>query len=691
MNEKRDLLIEIGTEEMPPGSLKLLGSAFADEVAKLFKDHQLAYSDCRWLATPRRLSLIVKQLDTAQADVTQEKRGPAVEVAFDDDGKPTKATQGFARSCGVAIDELGTIENEKGRWLAFSSEVKGKKTSELLPEIVETALARLPIAKRMRWGNSDIEFVRPVKWLLFMSDTEALHCKLMGIDSGDVSYGHRFHHPHALKIDSVNSYIEQLQETGKVIVDFEERKNIIEQQLRQLAEESHGKAVIDKDLLDEVTALVEWPVGFTGQFDPVFLELPEEVLIATMQDHQKYFPVIDSEDKLLPCFIGIANIESEEPQLVKQGNERVIQPRLSDARFFWERDLKYGLANHIVGLKDVIYQKQLGSLHDRKERLMQTAVYLAKRVDADETNALRAAELCFCDLLTEMVYEFPELQGIMGKHYAAAAGENKDVAQALEDFYRPRFAGDTLPVSRIGQCLAIGEKTDSLLGIFAIGKAPTGAKDPFALRRSAIGLMRIIIEAELDVDLRELLEHAAASFPDNIEAKRVIDDVMAFLMERLRRYYLDEGVHVDTFESVLATHTSKPLDFDHRIKAVTEFRKLPEAESLAAANKRIANILRKDNADRSDEIAMDLLTESAEIELANELSSYRQRLAPLLEKRDYQKTLTELAGLRNTVDTFFDDVMVMCEDEKIKQNRLTLLDNLHKLFLETADISKLQG
>ncbi len=691
MSEKRDLLIEIGTEEMPPSTLKRLGSAFADEMARLFQESQLTFNECRWLATPRRLSLIVNQLDSAQADVTQEKRGPAVDVAFDENGKPTKATEGFARSCGVAIDQLGTVENEKGKWLAYTSQIKGKQTAELLAEMVETAMARLPIAKRMRWGDSDIEFVRPVKWLLFLFDDEVLHSNVIGIDSGDVSYGHRFHHPHAIKINAVSSYIQQLKETGKVIVDFEERKTIIKEQLGQLAKENHGQAIIDEDLLDEVTALVEWPVGFTGEFDPVFLELPEEVLIATMQDHQKYFPVIDSNSRLMACFIAFANIESEQPELIKQGNERVIQPRLSDARFFWERDLKFGLANHADGLKHVIYQKQLGSLHDRKERLLHTVSYLANRVDADENNSKRSAELCFCDLLTEMVYEFPELQGTMGKHYAAAAGENEEVAQALEDFYRPRFAGDTLPVNRIGQCLAISEKTDSLLGIFAIGKAPTGAKDPFALRRAAIGLMRIIIESGLDIDLRELLAHAAVSFPDAIDAKAVIDDVMMFLMERLRRYYLDEGIDVNTFESVLATHTSKPLDFHHRIKAVAEFRKLPEAESLAAANKRIANILRKDNGQRSDEIAMDLLTENAEIKLANELSSYRERLAPLIEKQDYQQTLTELAGLRDTVDAFFDDVMVMCEDEKLKQNRLTLLDNLHKLFLETADISKLQG
>jgi glycyl-tRNA synthetase beta chain len=691
MSKTDTLLIEIGTEELPPKSLKKLATAFKDEVSKSLNDEELSFTDVHWYATPRRLALLIKDLEITQDDKEQQRLGPAVAAAFDADGNPTKATEGFARSCGVDVNQLQKVETDKGERLAFNTIVKGKQTAELIPAIIETALNRLPIAKRMRWGDSDVEFVRPIKWILVLFGKTPLDCEIMGVTSGKESFGHRFHHPDAIVIENAESYVDILKQKAHVLADYNERRALIESQVTSIAEANKGKAIIDPDLLDEVTALVEWPVSFSGDFDADFLKLPKEVLISSMQDHQKYFPVVDNKENLLPCFISVANIESKNPELIKQGNERVIQPRLSDAAFFWERDLKHGLANHIESLKKVVYQKQLGSLHEKSERLINNVSTLANQLNVDAKLAKRSAELCLCDLLTDMVSEFPELQGTMGRYYAEADGEDKNVATALEEYYQPRFAGDQLPVSTLGQCLALSEKIDSLVGIFSIGKAPTGDKDPFGLRRSAIGLLRIIIECELDIDLKELINSAASSYPANIKANECIDDVYHFLMERLRRYYLDEDVSADTFESVLAVDTSKPLDFHHRLTAVTEFRKLAEAESLAAANKRTSNILKKSDVSDIKEVDESLLAEEAEKTLAASLKDYQSRLTPMIEKRDYKSALTELAGLRENVDNFFDNVMVNCEDEATKLNRLALLGSLSALFLQIADISKLQS
>ncbi len=691
MSKKQDLLIEIGTEELPPKSLKRLATAFHKEVCDALKDNDLDFIKTSWLATPRRLAVIINQLDISQSDKQQQRRGPATSAAFDDDGKPTRATEGFAKSCGVAVDQLEKLETEKGSWLVFDTLVKGKQTQELIPDMISMALKRLPIAKRMRWGNNDFEFVRPIKWVLLLLGTETIDCEIMGVKSGKHSYGHRFHHPESINITHAADYVKTLKQNGKVIADYNERYSLIKDQVEKIAAKNNGIAVIDPDLLDEVTALVEWPVSLVGNFDPDFLKLPKEVLIASMQDHQKYFPMLDKQKKLLPSFICVTNIESKEPDFIKQGNERVIQPRLNDAAFFWERDLKNGLAKHIDGLNKVVYQKELGTLHEKSERLSHIISSLAKTLNIDTKNAKRAAELCFCDLLTEMVYEFPELQGTMGKYYAEADGEDTDVALALEEYYQPRFAGDDLPSTTLGQCLAISEKIDTLVGIFSIGKAPTGDKDPFGLRRSAIGLLRIIIECEIDIDLKELLDLAASNYPSTVKAKDITNDVFKFLMERLRRHYIDEGVSNDTFESVLAIKSSKPLDFHHRLTAVTEFRKLIEANSLAAANKRISNILKKSDFDITLEVKDNLLAEESEILLAKTLKEYRNKVVPMINERDYKSALTELAGLRESVDSFFDNVMVMCDDIDIKNNRLALLSNLNSLFLKTADISKLQG
>jgi len=691
MSNKQDLLIEIGTEELPPKSLKRLATAFHQEICSSLKDNGLEFVETNWFATPRRLAVIINQLDLSQPDKQQQRRGPATSAAFDDDDKPTKATEGFAKSCGVSVDQLGKLETEKGSWLVFDTLVKGKQTRELIPDIINSALKRLPIAKRMRWGNNDFEFVRPLKWVLLLLGTETIDCEIMGVKSGKQSYGHRFHHPGSITINQAADYSETLKQSGKVLADYNERQTLIKTQVESIATSNDGTAVIDSDLLDEVTALVEWPVSFVGNFNPDFLKLPKEVLIASMQDHQKYFPVLDGQENLLACFICVANIESKEPDFIKQGNERVIQPRLSDAAFFWERDLNNGLAKHIYGLDKVVYQKELGTLLEKSERLNKIISNLAKPLNLDIHLARRAAELCFCDLLTEMVYEFPELQGTMGRYYAEADGEEADVAIALEEYYQPRFSGDDLPSTTLGQCLAISEKIDTLVGIFSIGKAPTGDKDPFGLRRSAIGLLRIIIECELDIDLKELLDLAASNYPVELKAKNCTDDVFKFLMERSRRYYLDEGVSNDTFESVLAIKTSKPLDFHDRLIAVTEFRKLTEADSLAAANKRISNILKKSDVTDIKIVDDNLLAEESEITLAKSLNDYQKRLTPMIKNRDYKSALTELAGLRENVDNFFDNVMVNCDDNATKMNRLALLSSLSALFLQTADISKLQS
>ena len=691
MSKTQNLLIEVGTEELPPKSLKKLATAFKEEVSKSLNEQELKFSDCLWYATPRRLSILINDLETTQEDKEQQRRGPAVLAAFDEDGKPTRATEGFAKSCGIEVDQLERLETDKGSWLAFNVKLKGKETTELIPEIIESALGRLPIAKRMRWGDSDVEFVRPIKWLLILFGNVPIDCEIMGVRSGKESYGHRFHHPDSITIKDPASYLETLKQKAYVLADYDVRRNLIETQVKEIAKSNNGQAVIDSDLLDEVTSLVEWPVSFSGEFNSDFLKLPKKVLISSMQDHQKYFPVIDKQGNLLPCFISVANIESKNPALIKSGNERVIQPRLSDAAFFWERDLKHGLANHIDSLKKVVYQKQLGSLHDKSERLQKTVASLANSLSVDANTAKRAAELCLCDLLTDMVSEFPALQGTMGRYYAEADGEDATVAIAMEEYYQPRFAGDKLPATPLGQLLALSEKIDSLVGIFSIGKAPTGDKDPFGLRRSAIGLLRIIIECELDIDLKELISLAASNYPKELDANKCIDNVYQFLLERLRRYYLDEDVSPDSFEAVLAINTSKPLDFHHRLTAVTEFRKLPEAESLAAANKRISNILKKSDVTDIKKINDKLLAEDSELTLAKSLNDYQIRLAPMMKNRDYKSALTELAGLRETVDSFFDNVMVNCDDEAIKINRLALLSNLSALFLLTADISKLQS
>ncbi|MCB1766215.1 MAG: glycine--tRNA ligase subunit beta, partial [Candidatus Competibacteraceae bacterium] len=566
----------------------------------------------------------------------------------------------------------------------------GAATTELIPGIVEAALANLPIPKRMRWGDRDDEFVRPVHWVVLLFGDEVIPATIMGVQTGRETRGHRFHHPRPIRLTVPIRYARTLATEGKVIADFNERRAAIRTQAEAVAAELGGVAVIKLELLDEVTALVEWPVALAGNFERRFLDVPAEALISTMQDNQRYFPVVDVHGRLLPHFITIANLESQDPDQVRAGNERVIRPRFSDAEFFWNQDRKQPLATHIETLKHVVFQHQLGSLADKSDRVARLARFIAEQRHNNTDWAERAGRLAKCDLMTQMVQEFPELQGIMGRYYALHDQEASEVAQAIEEHYLPRFAGDRLPATDTGRSIALADRLDTLIGIFAIGQAPSGAKDPFALRRAALGVLRILIEGKLDLDLRALLEHAAANFDISLHAKPAIETVLAFMMDRLRGYYLDQGIHPDTFEAVLECQPTRPLDFDHRVRAVSAFRQLPEAASLSAANKRIRNILRKIETALPFEVRPDLLKEEAEQALAGQLVELSSEVIPLMEAGLYGEALNRLATLREPVDQFFDQVLVMAEDPVVRDNRIALLNELGSLFLRVADFSRLQ-
>ena len=693
MSDTRNLLIEIGTEELPPKALKRLSNAFTQGIESGLMKAELAHGRIASYASPRRLAVLIEDLVTTQADKEVERRGPAVKAAFDEDGNPTRAAIGFAKSCGTEVDQLETVETDKGAWLSFSSRQQGQATSSLIPEIVSESLDQLPIPKRMRWGSLKAEFVRPVHWLVLLFGDEVIDTEILSVKSGRETRGHRFHHPETIYLGEPEAYSPILESEGRVIADFSDRREAVRAQVMEIASTVGGTAVIDDDLLDEVTALVEWPVAILGNFEERFLDVPAECLISAMKGHQKYFHLVDGEGKLMPNFITLSNIESSDPDVVREGNERVIRPRLSDAEFFWNQDRKKRLEDHTESLKTILFQKKLGSLYDKTGRVTSLAATIAEAIGGDQAMAQRAAKLGKCDLMTEMVCEFPELQGIMGRYYAQLDNEDREVAIALEEQYMPRFAGDQLPETKTGQSISIAEKLDTLVGIFAIGQPPTGDRDPFALRRATLGTLRIIIEKELDLDLLQLLQQAAygLSNVDVTANEEVISQVFDFMMERLRNIYLDQQIAPDTFEAVLARRPSQPLDFNQRIHAVTTFRQLPEAESLAAANKRISNILKKTDESIPEVANTEKLLESAEKELASTLNTLTDEVAPLLADRNYTQALKKLAALREPVDNFFDDVMVMVEDTELRANRLALLSQLQGLFLKVADLSKLQG
>ncbi|MFK8068345.1 MAG: glycine--tRNA ligase subunit beta [Gammaproteobacteria bacterium] len=690
-------LVEIGTEELPPKALKKLSNALGSEIQAGLKEQELSFKDLKVFSSPRRLSVLVSDLAAQQDDKEVERRGPAVKAAFDENGEPTKAAQGFAKSCGVEVADLDSLETDKGTWLVYSLKEKGKSVTELLPLIVSNALNKLPIPKRMRWGSGDAAFVRPVHWIVMLFGDQIIDAEILSIKSGNVTYGHRFHFPEAILISNPDEYEQQL-EIARVVVNFDKRRDLISDQVNKLADEIGGQAVLDPDLLDEVTGMVEWPVALSGEIDPGFLELPDEVLISTMASHQKYFHVVhengERAGKLMPYFITVSNIESSNPAAVKQGNERVVRPRLSDSAHFWKTDLATDFSVWEEALEKVVFQDKLGSIADKSKRVSKLAadiVTILQGSTIDITNAKRAALLSKCDLMSEMVGEFPDLQGTMGRYYAEHHQESAEIALALEEQYMPRFAGDQIPSKLAGQALAIADKLDTLVGIFGIGQAPTGAKDPFALRRASLGCLRIIIEAELDLDLKDLLQKAASNLDEKTTEPDVVDQVFNYMLERLRAYYSDQKLSSDIYDAVVARRPGKPYDFDLRMRAVQTFRKLPEAASLAAANKRIGNILKKLDQQPASEINSDLLEEPAEQELVNALTSVRENISEHLKAQNYNKALAGMAVLREPVDTFFDEVMVNCDDEKVKNNRQALLAQLRSLFMEIADISCLQS
>ncbi|MDH5358487.1 MAG: glycine--tRNA ligase subunit beta [Gammaproteobacteria bacterium] len=691
MSDVRDLLIELGTEELPPKALKKLMLAFETGIKQGLEKAELSFSAIRSYAAPRRMAVVVDDLQVRQQDRMVERRGPALTAAFDDEGNPTKALQGFARSCGVEVDDLEKVETDKGVWLGFKQQQTGAETASLIPEILQNALHELPIPKRMRWGSLPGEFVRPVHWLVLLFGEEVIPQELLGVTSGRDSRGHRFHHPDTIRIQSAQTYAPQLETEGHVLVDMKARREAIHGQVLELATKLGGEAVINENLLDEVAGLVEWPVALSGSFDKRFLELPAEALISSMEEHQKYFAVRDKTGELLPYFITVSNIESRDSAQVVAGNERVILPRLSDAAFFWETDRKQPLANRQQQLKTIVFQNKLGTVFDKSARVAKLAVVIATEIGGDAKLAERAALLAKCDLVTEMVGEFPDLQGIMGRYYARLDGEHDEVAEALDEQYLPRFSGDALPQTKTGQAVSLAEKLDTLAGLFGIGQPPTGVKDPFALRRAALGVLRIVIENKLDIDLLALLQQAQQGFDDVLTEQDVNDQVIRYFFERLRGYAVEQGFKADVFEAVLAVAPTRPLDFMQRLHAVAEFRQLEQAEALAAGNKRIGNILRKNDAEGEvGNINDSLLQEPAEQALSAKLKAVTDDVKPLMAQADYAGVLRALADMRETVDGFFDQVMVMADDAAVRQNRLVLLNQTRALFLGVADISCLQ-
>jgi glycyl-tRNA synthetase beta chain len=692
--ETKPLLIELGTEELPPKSLKKLSEAFSQHILQGLSDANLITDKyvSKSFASPRRLAILIDEVAVQQEDSSVERRGPAVNAAFGDDGKPTQAASGFARSCKVEVSDLERVQTEKGEWLVFRSEQSGQKASKLIPDIVDAALHKLPIPKRMRWGDMEAEFVRPVHWLLMLHGSDVIDTTLLTVTSGRETGGHRFHHPAMLPLATATDYENSLLEDGLVMADFNLRQEIIVEQVNKLATGMGAKALIDPDLLVEVTALVEWPNAMLGQFDKEYLQVPQEALISAMQDHQKYFPVIDDSGKMTSSFIFVSNIESVNPESVSSGNERVLNARFSDARFFWDTDRQQSLDSQVDRLKSVVFHNKLGSVYDRTLRVQQLAGGIAKFLGSDPQFAERAALLAKADLLTGMVSEFPDLQGTMGRYYAQEQGEENEVSEAIEQQYLPRFAGDALPANSTGQVLSIADKLDTLSGIFSIGEIPSGDKDPFALRRAALGVLRIMIELELNLDLHQLLALSVSAYGlEEEKSNEVTEQIFSFMLDRLQAYYIDKGYSSQQISSVQQRRPTRPVDFNARLLAVDAFGKLEEAPALAAANKRIQNILRKaDKGDKRATLDPVLLKESAEKDLYDQMIKLSAEVEGLFDKGDYTLALSRLSSLRTVVDDFFDQVMVMDEDLALRANRLALLEQLGEMFLRTADLSQLQ-
>jgi len=689
-----DLLLEIGTEELPPPALRQMSEALGRELSARLEARGLGHGAVQTFATPRRLAVLVAGVPQAQQDRELERRGPPVAAAFDAEGRATKAAEGFARSCGVDVEHLERVRTDKGEQLAFRTIEVGEPTASLLPALVEEAVARLPVPRRMRWSDLEVEFSRPVHWVVLMLGTEVVETQVLGVSTGRMTRGHRFHKPEGIRLDSASEYATALYGSGYVVAEFDARREMIRTQVEEAAAALGGSAVLDADLLEESAALVEWPVILTGAFDRAFLRLPDAVLMATMMGHQRFFPVLGPDGALLAHFVAVSNIDSKNPDSVREGNERVLRPRLADAAFFFDADLARSLEELQQGLGAVVFQDRLGTVAEKAERIAKLAgvVAIAMGLNPEAVKlARRAGILSKCDLLTQMVGEFPELQGVMGREYALRAGEPEAVAEAIGEAYCPRFAGDRIPATPCGRAVAIADKLDTLLGIFAIGQKPTGERDPFALRRAALGVLRILIEGELALDLRKLIDSAAAGYGGRVDAAAVAGEVHEFMVERLRGYFADQGVAAEVFASVHARGPGQPYDFARRVEAVRAFCGLAEARSLAAANKRIQNILRQADGRATISVREELFRENAEWDLAAKLVGIKPRVRSLLERREYREALALLAGLRETVDQFFDQVKVMDDDEAVRNNRLALLASIHELFIETADLSRLQG
>ena len=686
---QENFLVEIGTEELPPKALKTLATSFADNVEAELNQAGLTFDKIEWFAAPRRLAVKVLNLATQQPSKEIEKRGPAVSAAFDAEGKPTKAAEGWARGCGITVEQAERIATDKGEWLVHRAKIEGQPTKNLLNDIVANALAKLPIPKPMRWADKTVQFIRPVHTVTMLLGDELIEGEILGVENARTIRGHRFLGEKEFEIQHADQYPQLLREKGSVVADFNERKAEILAKSQAKATALGGVADIEESLLEEVTSLVEYPNVLAAKFEERFLAVPAEALVYTMKGDQKYFPIYDKEGKLLPHFIFVSNINPEDPTAIIEGNEKVVRPRLTDAEFFFKTDLKQKLVDRLPRLETVLFQQQLGTLKDKTDRIEQLAGEIAKQIGADEAKAKRAGLLSKCDLMTNMVFEFTDTQGVMGMHYARHDGEDEEVAVALNEQYMPRFAGDELPKSLVASAVALADKFDTLTGIFGIGQAPKGSADPFALRRAALGVLRIIVEKNLPLDLEDLVKKSAALFGDKLTNQNVVADVVDFMLGRFRAWYQDEGIAVDVIQAVLARRPTRPADFDARVRAVSHFRTLDSAEALAAANKRVSNILAKADA-AIGEINLTACVEPAEKALAEAVLALRTEVQPLIAKGDYTAVLDKLANLRAPVDNFFDNVMVNAEDPALRQNRLAILNTLQGLFLQVADISVLQ-
>ena len=685
----QNFLVEIGTEELPPKALKTLATSFADNVEAELNQAGLSFDKIEWFAAPRRLAVKVLNLATQQPSKEIEKRGPAVSAAFDAEGKPTKAAEGWARGCGITVEQAERIATDKGEWLVHRAKIEGQPTKNLLNDIVANALAKLPIPKPMRWADKTVQFIRPVHTVTMLLGGELIEGEILGVASARTIRGHRFLGEKEFEIQHADQYPQLLREKGSVVADFNERKAEILAKSQAKATALGGVADIEESLLEEVTSLVEYPNVLAAKFEERFLAVPAEALVYTMKGDQKYFPIYDKDGKLLPHFIFVSNINPEDPTAIIEGNEKVVRPRLTDAEFFFKTDLKQKLVDRLPRLETVLFQQQLGTLKDKTDRIEQLAGEIAKQIGADEAKAKRAGLLSKCDLMTNMVFEFTDTQGVMGMHYARHDGEDEEVAVALNEQYMPRFAGDELPKSLVASAVALADKFDTLTGIFGIGQAPKGSADPFALRRAALGALRIIVEKNLPLDVEDLVKKSTALFGDKLTNQNVVADVVDFMLGRFRAWYQDEGIAVDVIQAVLARRPTRPADFDARVRAVSHFRTLDSAEALAAANKRVSNILAKADA-AIGEINLTACVEPAEKALAEAVLALRTEVQPLIAQGDYTAVLDKLANLRAPVDSFFDNVMVNAEDPALRQNRLAILNTLQGLFLQVGDISFLQ-